>query len=270
MRYEIVGPLRVVDGDSTTTVSAPKVEMLLAVLLIRSDQIVTNGQLIREIWGEEPPQRDTAGLHVYISQIRKMLKRPGGTPGPVLTRPPGYMLTLESGQLDLHEFERLVKAGRHGISKRDYASATQSLEQALALCRGALLEDTPPGPILQGFQTWLSETRLECMEMLMDSRMELGLHRELISDLYLLSMENPLRETFHRQLMLALHRSDCRGDALRVYQRARRTIHDELGLEPGRALRDMHRAILTADDEDHWTFPASSPVSVTGRDPQLS
>jgi SARP family transcriptional regulator, regulator of embCAB operon len=123
----------------------------------------------------------------------------------------------------------------------------RSFEDALALFRGPFLADVARGPILQGFRTWLNEAQLECMESLMDARMALGRHRELVSDLYLLSTEHPMREAFHRQLMLALQQSGCRGDALLVYQRVRRTLRDELGVEPGPALKDVQRAILMDD-----------------------
>ncbi|MEV0321982.1 AfsR/SARP family transcriptional regulator [Streptomyces sp. NPDC050658] len=244
MRYEILGQLRVIDEEGVQTVKAQKVEILLAALVVRSEQVVSADQLIREIWGEEPPRSATAGLYVYISQIRKLLRRAGTAQSPVLTKPPGYMLSLGSDGLDLHDFTRLMKEGRAQLRNGAQEAAVLSFEGALALCRGPLLADAGHGPILQGFRTWLNEAQLECMESLMDARMTLGHHRELVSDLYLLSTEHPLREAFHRQLMQALHRSECRGDALLVYQRARRTLREELGVEPGPALQDIQRAIL--------------------------
>jgi SARP family transcriptional regulator, regulator of embCAB operon len=247
VRYEILGPLRVIDGKSTKTIKAQKVEILLAALVIRADQVVSADQLIREIWGEEPPRSATAGLYVYISQIRKLFRCAATAVSPVLTRPPGYMLTLGSDGLDLHDFTRLLKGGRTQLRSGGYEAATRSFEDALALFRGPFLADVAHGPILQGFRTWLNEAQLECMESLMDASMALGRHRELVSDLYLLSTEHPMREAFHRQLMLALHRSGCRGDALLVYQRVRRTLRDELGVEPGTALKDVQRAILMED-----------------------
>lgn len=245
VRYEILGQLRVIDGTSTKTIKAQKVEILLAALVARSDQVVGTDQLIREIWGDDPPRSATAGLYVYISQIRKMLGRPGEETSPVLTRPPGYMLlTLGSDEIDLLDFKRLMREGRAHLRSGAYEAAMSGFEVALALCRGPFLAEGVPGPILKGLRTWLNEAQLECMESLIEARMALGYHRELVSDLYLLSTEHPLREAFHRQLMMALHRSECRGDALLVYQRARRTLRDELGVEPGPALQDVQRAIL--------------------------
>jgi SARP family transcriptional regulator, regulator of embCAB operon len=247
VRYEIMGPVRVIDGEGQRTIKAQKVEILLAVLLVRYNQVVAVDQLIREIWGEEPPRSVTAALYVYVSQVRKFLKRPGREDGPVLTKPPGYMLYLGSDGLDLCGFDKLVRDGREHFRSQNFETAGRIFENALSLCRGPLLDGVCRGPILRGFQTWFNEARLECMEMLMDARLALGRHRELISDLYRLGTEHPLRETFHRQLMLALYRSDRQAEALQVYQRARRTLNDELGLEPGRALQEVQHAILTAD-----------------------
>ncbi len=102
---------------------------------------------------------------------------------------------------------------------------------------------------MDGFVTWMSDARMECLEMLNDAQLELGRHRELVGRLYSLITEHPLREAFYRQLMLALYRSECQAEALKVFQVARRTLNEELGLEPCRALQDLQRAILTADDQ---------------------
>lgn len=256
VRYEIMGPLRVVEGERKLTIRARKIEVLLTVLLVRADQVVPIDQLIAEIWGEYPPRRAIAGLHVYVSQIRKFLRRPNQSESPVLTRPPGYVLRLGADRLDFHCFERLVCEGRDHLRERRYQQATATFESALDLWRDPLLDDVCHGPILEGFQTWLKEARLECIEMLTDSRLMLGRHRELVSDLYQLTTEHPLREALHRQLMLALYRCGRRADALHVYQAARKTLNEELGLEPCRALQDMQRAILTSDDRLELHVPA--------------
>jgi DNA-binding SARP family transcriptional activator len=118
--------------------------------------------------------------------------------------------------------------------------------------RGPVLGDLSHGPIVESFVTWLSETRLECTEMLIDAQLELGRHRKIVGRLYSLTAEHPLRESFSRQLMLALYRSERQADALDVYRSVRRTIHDELGLEPCRALQELQQSILTADYELEW------------------
>lgn len=247
MRYEIMGPLRVIDETGLHTIRACKIQVLLAVLLVRADQMVPIDQLIREIWGEEPPRRALAGLHVYISQIRKFLHRPGQAESPVVTRPRGYALRLGSHELDVRRFERLVNQGREHFKKGRPEQAAADFETALGLWREPMLEDACRGPILESFHTWLRETRLDCAEMLMEARLTLGRHHEAIIDLHQLITENPLREALHHQLMLALYRSGRRADALDVYQAARRTLNEELGLEPCRALQDLQRSILSSD-----------------------
>ncbi|GAA3269293.1 AfsR/SARP family transcriptional regulator [Dactylosporangium vinaceum] len=248
MRYEILGPLRVVDAKGVTTISAPKIEVLLAALLIRADHLVAAEHLIGEIWGDQPPRRATAGLHVYISELRKFLTRTDRPEGRIQTRPPGYVLELRGDQTDVQEFLSLVDEGRSRLREHRLDEAMAALERALGLWRGAPLGDLLKGPSVEAFATWLSEVRMEATELLMDAQLQLGMHRQLVSRLFLLTAEHPLRESFYKQLMLALYRSDRTADALKVFQTARRTLHAELGLEPCRALQEVQRAILTADD----------------------
>ncbi|MEV0408063.1 AfsR/SARP family transcriptional regulator [Actinoallomurus sp. NPDC050550] len=248
MRYELLGPLRVVtDEGDVASIGAQKIETLLEVLLIRADQVVGTEQLMGEIWSERVPRRATAGLHVYVSQLRKFLNRCGRPTSPVVTRPPGYLLRAGDDELDYREFVRLVDWGREHSREQRHDQASRFFEEALALWRGPIPCDLSTGPILEGFMTWLAEMHLECTEMLIDAQLELGQHREVVGRLYSLVAEHPLREAFYRQLMLALYRSDRQADALEVYRSVRRTLNDELGLEPCRALQELHRAILVAD-----------------------
>jgi len=248
MEYEILGPLRVTDGDGSYFINAKKMQVLLTLLLIRARQVVTIDEAIAEIWGNDPPRRATAGIHVYISQLRKFLDRPGRSESPILTRPPGYLLQLGDDQLDVHQFQELMHRGRGYLGSGQHAEASTVFEGALALWRGPVLGDLCAGPILEGFATWMQETRLECVELLVETQLSLGRHRELVGRLYSLTAEHPLREAFYRQLMLALSRSERQADALRVYQQARNTLNEELGLEPCRALRELQRAILVDDE----------------------
>jgi SARP family transcriptional regulator, regulator of embCAB operon len=243
----MLGTLRVAEGNEYTSLKARKIEIVLAVLLIRSDQVVAPDQLMTEIWGEELPRRATAGLHVYISQLRKFLRRPGRTDNPVETRTPGYLLRKGTDEIDAHEFLALIGEGRGLARESRHEEAALCFERALGLWRGPVLGDLSNGPIVDGFSARLTETRLECLEMLAESQLQLGRHRELVGMLYSLTTENPMRESFCRQLMLALYRSERQADALKVYQSVRKTLHDELGLEPGRPLQDLQQAILARD-----------------------
>ncbi|MFI9274298.1 BTAD domain-containing putative transcriptional regulator [Kitasatospora sp. NPDC052896] len=248
MKYQLLGSLRVIDGNTTSFVSAQKVETLLAALLVRSDHVVTADQLMTELWGERLPRRAAAGLHVYVSELRKFLSRPGRADSPIVTRSSGYVLRLRSDEIDYQSFLELTDLGRKLLREQRPEEAVDCFERGLALWRGPALGDIGDGPILRSFATWLTEVRLDCAEMHVDAQLQLGHHRELVGHLFALIAESPLRETFYRQLMIALYRSERRAEALKVYQSARGTLIDELGLEPCSALQELHRAILAADD----------------------
>lgn len=247
MRYEILGPLRVIDRDEVSSIGAPKVEMLLVMLLIRANHVVPTEQLLSAIWDEALPRRGSAGLHVYVSLLRKFLSRPGRSDSRIVTKPPGYLLQLGSDQLDAHEFLNLARRGREHAGLHRHEEANRFFESALGLWRGNVLGDLRAGPAIAGYMTWLTEERLECVEQLIDSRLALGRHREVVGRLYSLVAEHPFHEAFYRQLMLALYRSQRQADALKAYHRARHTLNTELGVEPCRALQNLHHAILVRD-----------------------
>jgi DNA-binding SARP family transcriptional activator len=248
MRYEILGSLRLTDGERTTYIGARKVETLLAALLIRSDQVVPSSRLREEIWGGSPPKRASAAVHVYVSQLRKILAAARGADSPIVTRPPGYLLQLgPDDELDVHAFEARVRQGRAHIQEGRHEAACVALKSALAMWRGPALVGVSGGPTVGAFVAYLEDARVECVEIFMDAQLTMGRHRELVGKLQSLVTEYPLSEVFHRQLMLALYRSERQAEALKVYENARRVLQDELGLEPGQPLRDLQRAILTAD-----------------------
>jgi DNA-binding SARP family transcriptional activator len=252
VHYRILGTLELAthDGD-VVTVNSQKVRTVLATLLIHANQVVSLQRLIDELWGEHPPKQATAGLHVYVSQLRKLLvaadarARPAQ---PVITRAPGYLIQVGPDQLDLHVFQRLVQQGRLHQRAGRHDKASTAFSDALALWRGPILSDLHTGPLADAFVNWLEELRLECTEMFVESGLMLGRHRELIGFLRRLVADHPFREVFYQQLMLALYRCDRRAEALAVYQTAENTITAELGLDPCRALQELHHAILSTDD----------------------
>jgi SARP family transcriptional regulator, regulator of embCAB operon len=238
----------VVGCGDTVTIRARKMEILLATLLVRAGQVVSLDQLIAEIWNHNPPRRATAALYVYISQLRKLLTRPGESESAIVTRPPGYLLPTGPDDLDLEILKRLVNQGRAAAREQRHAAAAESFGDALALWRGPVLSDLCDGPIITGFVTWLEEVRLECIEKMVEAKLALGFNHELVSFLHTQVAEHPLHEVFYRQLMQALYQCERRADALGVYGMARTVLQQELGLEPGRALRAMQRGILLADE----------------------
>ncbi len=247
MRYEILGPLRVISNDAEHSLTAPKTEQLLGTLLARADQVIPSGQLAVELWNGNPPRRADAGLHVHISQLRRFLEqlteRPDA-PSPVVTRNPGYLLRLGEDCLDLQEFEAAMAEGRNKLRRDLHRAAAAAFERALSLWRGPVLGGMATGPALATLDAWVEEARLECTELLIEAKLRLGRHREVVSQLTSLIGEHPLREGFYQYLMLALYHCGRQAEALQVYMRARRTMIEEVGVEPGRGLRKLHEAIL--------------------------
>jgi SARP family transcriptional regulator, regulator of embCAB operon len=248
MRYEVLGPMRLINDDRVLRVNAKKIGVLLIVLLSNANRVVSIDQIISEIWGDRVPQQALAGVYVYISQIRKIIAQANGSPDRVHTRPPGYLLQLDGDEVDAHSFLSLAAQGRAQSRNQQYELAAQTLHRALGYWRGPLGWGTDCGSNVEAFATLLTETHLEATELLIDAQLQLGYHRELVGRMQSLVAEHPLRETFHRQLMLALYRSDRRAEALGTYQAARRILLDELGLEPCRSLQRLQREILAADE----------------------
>jgi len=215
---------------------------LLAVLLLEANQVVSSDRLIDALWGEDPPDTARNTIQVYISQLRKLLPD-----GALETAPPGYRLVIEADSVDLFEFMRLSEEGRTALRAADAVGAADALRAALALWRGAPLADLPWEPFAQAEIVRLEELRLAALEDRIEADLALGRHGQLVIELERLVAEQPFRERLRAQLMLALYRSGRQADALAVYQRARRTLVDELGIEPSESLRQLERAILAHD-----------------------
>ncbi|MFD7908288.1 BTAD domain-containing putative transcriptional regulator [Kitasatospora sp. NPDC059722] len=228
--------------------SAPKMELTLATLLVGAGRITTKEQLIQELWGSGPPRRASAAVHVYLSQLRKFLAAAGDTEGAAITtKPSGYLLRLDGAQYDVAEFQTAMRSGRAWQHAGEYEAALDDFERALSLVRGPVLDGGAEGPVLASFAAWVEEERLECLELSIEARTALGRHREVTGLLNTLIAQYPLRESFYRQLMLVLYRADRQAEALQVYRSAQQVLRSELGLEPCRSLRRLHQAILTSD-----------------------
>jgi predicted ATPase/DNA-binding SARP family transcriptional activator len=242
MDFSILGPLRVQGPEGSIELKAPKQRALLAMLLLsHREDAVSAERLIDVLWGENPPATAGKALQVYVSQLRRTL----GPDNPIVTRPSGYAIRLEDGQLDLDRFERLMDEAR----SRPPAEAAPKLREALALFRGPPLADTPlEGPAAAEPER-LAELRLGAIEQRIEHDMALGRHTEVIAELERLVAANPYRERLQGQLMLALYRSGRQADALEAFRRARHALVEDLGLDPGRELQRLEAAILTQDPE---------------------
>lgn len=237
MEFRILGPLEVADGDVAMALGGVKQRALLAIFLLNANEVVSADRLIDELWGEHAPESGRSALQVRVSQLRKALGEAGAQ---LLTRAPGYVLSLDREQLDLQRFERLV--GEAVAAEAPVAA--EKLREALALWRGPALADLAYEPFAQDAIGRLQELRLGAIEKRIDAELALGRHDELIVGLEELVAEHPLRERLRAQLMLALYRCGRQADALEVYRHTRAELSAELGLEPGPELKDLESAIL--------------------------
>jgi class 3 adenylate cyclase len=211
---------------------------LLAYLLLHANELVSSDRLIDEVWGPEPAKTATASLQNYVSRLRKAIGAEL-----LLSQPPGYVLRIDPERFDLARFERLTAEAR-GAEPRERA---EKLRAALALWRGPPLDDLAYEPFARDEIGRLEEARLAALEGRIDADLELGSAGELVGELEELVEQQPLRERFRAQLMLALYRAGRQADALEAYRRARHVLMDELGLEPSEELRSLQQSILVQD-----------------------
>jgi DNA-binding SARP family transcriptional activator/DNA-binding beta-propeller fold protein YncE len=242
MEFRILGPLEVFDDGRPVSIRRGKEQALLAYLLLHANEVVPSGRLIDALWDERPPPTASKILQNAVSHLRKELGD-----GRLLTRDPGYVLRVEKDELDVQRFEQLAKEGRGA--------------EALALWRGTPLLDLKDERFADDARRRLEEQRLAVLEDRIDDDLAAGKHAELVPELELLVGEHPLRDRLQGQLMRALYGAGRQADALEAYRQARRTLSQELGLEPGPQLQELERKILTQD-------PALAPVPLTRRAPR--
>ncbi|HEY7148383.1 MAG TPA: BTAD domain-containing putative transcriptional regulator [Gaiellaceae bacterium] len=242
MEYRMLGPLEVEVEGPPATVKGRKPRALLALLLLHRNELVPPDLLIDDLWGEKAPATAANTLQVYVSQVRKIV-------GDRLTTEGGsYRLRVDTDELDAERFERLAEEGASALGRRAYVDAAEQLSEALSLWRGPALADLRYDSFAQGEIARLDELRLGATENRIEADLGLGRHDQVIGELEALIAESPLRERLRGLLMLALYRAGRQADALEAYQAARKTLDDELGLEPGPELRELEQAILRQDE----------------------
>jgi DNA-binding SARP family transcriptional activator len=245
MEFRILGPLEVVGPDGPLPLGGTLQRAVLALLLTRANEVVSADRLIDELWSGDPPRTAANTVQYYVSQLRKLLGSDR-----ILTRPPGYTIRIDEGELDLERFERLVTSG-------DVAA----LREALDLWRGPPLADFEYASFARTEIGRLEELRLAALEERIEADLALGRHAQLVGELEALVREHPLRERLRAQLMLALYRSGRQAEALEAYQDARRTLVEELGIEPGPPLQRLEKAILVHDAELDLERPTPHPAA---------
>jgi len=225
-----------------------KQRALLGMLLLKAGEPTSADRLIEELWGGSPPADAATALQAHVSRLRKILEPAhGGDPKLLLTKREGYTLEIAPEQLDLHEFESLLRHGRRQLESGDPRAAADTLREALGLWHGGALAGLEYEPFAAEPIRRLEDLRLEASETRFEADLALGRHSAVAAELDPLVREHPLRERLRGQLMLALYRSGRQADALAVYDEGRRVLVEELGIEPGARLQQLHAQILGQD-----------------------
>ncbi|WP_371496868.1 winged helix-turn-helix domain-containing protein [Kitasatospora sp. NBC_00374] len=272
MEFCVLGPLLVRDGGGVRAVPAAKQRVLLAALLLRPGQVVPADVLADTIWNFAPPPSASTTLRNYVMRLRRGLGEAGER---IETREGGYLIEVGPGELDASRFETLRAQGEAALREGAHERAAELLRAALGLWRGPALADVPSDALHQVEAGRLNEGRLDAVEARVEAELRLDRHPAVVAELRALTAEHPGRERFWAQLMAALHRSGRRTEALGVYQQVRRTLVEEIGVEPGAEIREMHQVILRDEqivaespEEEFTVTPHQLPPDVadfTGR-----
>jgi DNA-binding SARP family transcriptional activator len=254
MKYGILGPLEVRDGERLVVLGSSQQRTVLALLLLEANRPVSVDRLAEALWGERSPRSAGAVVKNRVSQLRKLLPS-----AELRTEPSGYLLRVDPQELDLQRFERLAREGRELLVAGRSTRAAKLLAEALSLWRGPALADFAYAAFAQAEIGRLEELRLGALENRLDADLACGRAAELVPELEGLVEQHPLRERVRGQLMLALYRSGRQADALETYQAARQTLVEQLGVDPSPELQALYRQVLTQDDALAGSLTARQP-----------
>ena len=247
--FLVLGTPEVRHGTALVDVGHARQLSVLAVLLVDVNQVVGVDKLLARVWGETPPRQARTALYSYMSRLRTALD---GLP--IVRRSGGYVLEADPLTIDLHRFRSLVAQGRSG--------------EAMALVRGEPFEGLH-GPWFDGLRETVSGEITAAELDHTDARLAAGEHRSLVAELTARTTARPLDERLAGQLMRALIGADQRNDALAYYSQLKHRLADELGLDPGPALRDLHASLVRRPQWSPRQLPAA-PAGFTGREAELA
>lgn len=251
LRFELLGPLVIRHGDTDVAPSAPKLRLILATLLFNANKPVGASVLARELWNDGAPRTAHSTLQTYMFKLRRLFHSVLGLSVDYVTREVlqtcsgGYVLRVDTDQLDITEFDQLVTTGSAAMHAGDYEKAATDLRGSLALWRGQVVHHGQWGTLLRAQVARLEERRFYAHTTRIDADLCLGRHREMISELASLVVEHPLHESAHAMLMVALYRAGRASAALELYMRFRQRMLHELGIEPSERIQALHMALLS-------------------------
>lgn len=253
MRVTILGSLSVVrEGGRTAAPSAPKERKLLALLLLNHGRVVPTHVLIDELWGDNPPRSVRTAVQTYILNIRGKLAHELDLPGAwvrdnlVVRDNEGYKFRTDQCEFDLRDYRELAELGENAIAGGNDELAVEALRKAEGLWSGSILPDVDHGLPLRSEIIRLEQGKLAIQELRIETELRLGRHRELLSELAVLALQHPFHERLHEYLMRALYHSGRSVQALEVFRQLRRSMVDEMGLEPSARIQELQQDILSS------------------------
>ncbi|MEU2395996.1 BTAD domain-containing putative transcriptional regulator [Streptomyces sp. NPDC007369] len=233
-------------GERTVPVGGARQRTILALLLLSPGRIVPVDTLVDVVWNGRPPATARTQVAIVIAALRKALKAEGVADEIIVTSHPGYLLRTDGHELDAVTFAALVSAAETAVREQRMREAARAYADALGLWRGPALAGVS-GQLVEDEAARWEEIRLNTYEAMTDVQLELGEHQLLLPQLASTVREHPLRERARRHLMLAQYRSGRRAEAMETFRETRRLFIDELGMEPGPELQELHDAILRDD-----------------------
>ena len=242
MEFRILGPVEVIGSDRAIHLRSRRERAVLAALVLGGGDVVSSDRLIDAVWGDQPPRSAAKTLQNYVLRLRKALG-----PSVIETQAPGYRLAAGAAEIDALRFDALVRSAGEARAAGSPDQAAAGIREALALWRGAPLEELDGWPAAEAEANRLAEMRRVAAEELVDLEIACGRAAMVVAELETMVMDEPLRERRWAMLMLALYRGGRQADALRTYQRARTLLGNELGIEPGPELRALEHSIAAQD-----------------------
>ncbi|MEV7171935.1 BTAD domain-containing putative transcriptional regulator [Streptomyces sp. NPDC093224] len=282
--FRLLGPLIVQTDDGPLRINGRRQATVLSMLVLYADRVVSVDTLVDAVWPDSPPATARNQIAICVATLRKTFKQAGVT-DLLVTSPPGYLLAKGEHRVDVQEFLERAEKGRDAARRGRAEEACTLFEEALSIWRGSALDETP-GSRLEAEAVRLEQMRLTLVEERAGLMLQLGRHRALTGELAELVARHPLREQCREHLMLALYRSGQRAEALDVFLNGRRLLTEQLGIEPGPGLRQLHDLILRDSPEltrppavvapaptALQTIPAQLPAGVmafTGRQREMA
>ncbi|MBS2539724.1 tetratricopeptide repeat protein [Catenulispora sp. NF23] len=262
MWFGVLGPTIVVDEDGADVPLGPGIpRAVLAMLLARANRTVPADRLAAAVWGGKPPPSAEASLRNHVARLRRQLGAAAGER--IQTANPGYRIEVRDGESDEQDFADRTRRGHQALADRDWATAAAELGGALALWRGEPYADLTAEAGNEAHVQQLQESQMLAWQARIDADLQLGRHREVVPELVALAARNPVREALHSQLMLALYRSGRQAEAQEVFHTLRRTLSDELAVQPSAGISGLHRRIIANDPGLELAAPQAPAGTVT-------